>query len=100
MVEVTQYKCETCGKLYETEATAWNCEASHLTIRPLSQLKEEDIMGIAETLVYICTRSDTCVINTPLEQVLKDGRCPFGIKDKQGCVTLVTKEGWKYILRR
>ena len=39
MIEVTQYKCETCGTAYSTQDKCRECEAFHVAVDSVSQYK-------------------------------------------------------------
>lgn len=39
MIEVTQYKCEICGTIYDNAETCEKCEAYHTDVNKVSEYK-------------------------------------------------------------
>ena len=39
MIELTQYKCETCGTCYSTQDKCCECEAFHVSVSDVAQYK-------------------------------------------------------------
>lgn len=39
MIELTQYKCEVCGTLYNDASVCQKCEASHIPVEQVSRYK-------------------------------------------------------------